>query len=470
MRTIIEPFKIKSIEQISFTEPEERQAILAKACFNPFLIPAEDVLIDLLTDSGTSAMSAKQWAGMMDGDESYAGSRSYFRFVHTAQKIFGFPHIVPVHQGRAAERILFTVLLSVFDANGRPRCAGEGKVIPSNNHFDTTRANIEFNGASAVDLVIAEGREPATLHPFKGNMDVARLETLLHEHRGNVPACMLTITDNTNGGQPVSMENIRTVSGVCKRFGVPLFLDACRFAENAYFIQQREDGYQSKSILEICQEMFSYADGCTMSAKKDAFANIGGFFAVRDEQLYLRCKMLLIITEGFETYGGLAGRDLEAIARGLEEVLDPHYLRYRIHSTAYLGDKLITAGIPIIQPVGGHAIYIDAKAFLDHIPVTQYPGQALVCALFLAGGIRAVEIGSVMFGKYNANGALMPADMELVRLAIPRRVYTQSHMDYVAEVLLGIQQKKRTIGGLRIVEEQPFLRHFTAKFAPVETP
>lgn len=468
MRTIIEPFKIKSVEQLKFTTPEDRQAILERAFFNPFLLPAEDVLIDLLTDSGTSAMSAQQWAGMMNGDESYAGSRSYFRFEEVAHKIFGFTHIIPVHQGRAAERILFTNLLSSIDAHGRLTNTGLGKVIPSNNHFDTTRANIEFNGGTALDLVIEEGKHPATIHPFKGNMDVAKLEALFKEKgKENVPVCMLTITNNTNGGQPVSMKNIRTVSALCKQYGIPFFLDACRFAENAYFIQQREEGYKEQSILDICKEMFSHADGCTMSAKKDAFANIGGFLAMNDEQLYSRCKMLLIITEGFETYGGLAGRDLEAIAQGLEEVLDQHYLEYRIRSTEYLGDKLIAAGIPIIQPVGGHAIYIDAKAFLDHIPVEQYPGQALVCALFVAGGIRAVEIGSVMFGKYDTNSKFVPAEMELVRLAIPRRVYTQSHIDYVAEVLLEIQKTKRTIRGLRITEEPAFLRHFTAKFAPV---
>ncbi len=469
MRTIIEPFKIKSIEQLKFTTPEDRKTILARAFYNPFLIPAEDVLIDLLTDSGTSAMSAKQWAGVMDGDESYAGSRSYFRFEEVTREIFGFQHIIPVHQGRAAERILFTVMLSTFGKDGRPHNAGDGKVIPSNNHFDTTRANIEFNNGTALDLVIEEGKHPSTIHPFKGNMDLVKLEALFKQQGSeNIPVCMLTITDNTNGGQPVSLENIRAVSALCKRFDIPFFLDACRFAENAYFIQQREEGYKEKSILEICREMFSYADGCTMSAKKDAFANIGGFLAMNDETLYNRCKLLLIITEGFETYGGLAGRDLEAIAQGLEEVLDQHYLEYRIRSTAYLGDKLIAAVIPIIQPVGGHAIYIDAKTFLNHIPVEQYPGQALVCALFVAGGIRAVEIGSVMFGTYDAAGTLVPANMELVRLAIPRRVYTQSHIDYVAEVLLGIQKTKQDIRGLRITEEPPFLRHFTAKFKTVQ--
>ncbi len=467
-RTIIEPFRIKAVEQLRFTTRAEREGLLRKAHYNPFLLHADDVLIDLLTDSGTSAMSAKQWAGVMDGDESYAGSRSYFHFEDVAGRIFGFTHIIPVHQGRAAERILFTNLLSDFGEDGRLSPAGAGKLIPSNNHFDTTRANIEFNGAEAVDLVIEEGRHPETLHPFKGNMDVAALEALLREHAsaGRVPVVMLTITDNTNGGQPVSMANIRAVSQACRRHDVPFFLDACRFAENAYFIKLREEGYADRSVLSIAQEMFSYADGCTMSAKKDAFANIGGFLAMNDEQLYERCKMLLIITEGFESYGGLAGRDLEAIAQGLEEVLDEHYLAYRLRSTAYLGEKLTSAGVPILQPPGGHAIYIDARRFFAHVPVDHYPGQAVVAAMYVEGGIRAVEIGSVMFGTYDAQGALVPAAMDLVRLAIPRRVYTQSHIDYVGEVLAEIATKRTTYPGFRIVTEPRFLRHFTATFAP----
>jgi tyrosine phenol-lyase len=468
MKTIIEPFKIKSVERIKFTTVEEREAILKKAFYNPFMIPAEDVLIDLLTDSGTSAMSAKQWAGIMDGDESYAGSRSYYRFEEVTTKIFGFKHIIPVHQGRAAERILFTSILSEMDTDGNLHVNGEGKFIPNNNHFDTTRANIEFNGAAADDLVIEEGKHPSVIHPFKGNIDLNKLEEYINEKgKENIPVCMLTITNNTGGGQPVSMENIRNTHDICTKYGIPLFIDACRFAENAYFIKHREKGYENKSIMEIANEIFSYADGCTMSAKKDAFANIGGFIAMNDEKLYNICKNLLIITEGFETYGGLAGRDMEAIAQGLEEVLEEPYLQYRIRSTWYLGEKLIKGGVPIIQPVGGHAIYIDAKEFLNHIPVDQYPGQALVCELFRTGGIRSVEIGSVMFGKYDSNKKLIPAEMELVRLAIPRRVYTQSHIDYVAEVLLDIKNYRDRLGGFKIIEEPKFLRHFSAKFFPV---
>ncbi len=468
MKTIIEPFKIKSVEKIKFTTIKEREEILKKAYYNPFRIPAEEVLIDLLTDSGTSAMSAKQWAGIMDGDESYAGSKSYFRFEDVTTKIFGFNHIIPVHQGRAAERILFTSLLSDIDSDGNFHINGKGKFIPNNNHFDTTMANIEFNGASADDLVIEEGKHPSVIHPFKGNMDLEKLEKYIKEKgKENIPVCMITITNNTGGGQPVSMENIRNTRYICSKYGIPLFIDACRFAENAYFIKLREKGYENKSILEIANEMFSYADGCTMSAKKDAFANIGGFLAMNDENLYNLCRNLLIITEGFETYGGLAGRDLEAIAQGFEEILEEPYLQYRIRSTWYLGEKLINGGVPIIQPVGGHAIYIDAKEFLSHIPVDQYPGQALVSELYRLGGIRSVEIGSVMFGKYDKNGKLIPAEMELVRLAIPRRVYTQSHIDYVAEVLLDIKESKDKLRGFKIIEEPKFLRHFTSKFAPL---
>lgn len=469
MKTIIEPFKIKTVEYIRFTTLNEREEILKKAFYNPFLIPAEDVLIDLLTDSGTSAMSSKQWAALMDGDESYAGSKSYYRFEEVTRKIFGFKHIIPVHQGRAAERILFTFLLSKIDEDGRYINAGKGKYIPSNNHFDTTRANIEFNGGEAVDLVIEEGKRPDVYHPFKGNMDTKKLIELIEKvNPRNIPVCMLTITNNTGGGQPVSMANIREVSNICHNYGIQFFLDACRFAENAYFIKLREEGYQHKSILEIANEMFSYADGCTMSAKKDAFANIGGFIAMNNDEWYLNCKNLLIITEGYETYGGLAGRDMEAIAQGLEEIIDESYLRYRISSAEYLGNLLTKSDIPILKPVGGHAIYIDAKAFLPHIPVENFPGHALVCELYKKGGIRTVEIGSVMFGKYDSQGKMIPADMELVRMAIPRRVYTQSHIDYVAEVLGEIKEYKEKIKGVRIVEEPKFLRHFTAKFAPVE--
>jgi tyrosine phenol-lyase len=468
MKTIIEPFKIKSVEAVRTTTIEQREEILKSAFYNPFMIPAEDVLIDLLTDSGTSAMSSKQWAAMMDGDESYAGSKSYFKFEAATKKIFGFKHIIPVHQGRAAERILFTFLLSDIDAEGRFVNAGSTKYIPNNNHFDTTRANIEFNGGNAVDLVIEEGKHPEVIHPFKGNMDTKKLsEFIKKEGAKNIPVCMITVTNNTGGGQPVSMENIREVSKICKANKIPFFIDACRFAENAYFIKTREKGYEKKSILEICNEMFSYADGCTMSAKKDAFANIGGFLAMNNEDWYLNCKNLLIITEGYETYGGLAGRDMEAIAQGLEEIVDESYLHYRIHSTKYLGDKLTENGIPIIQPPGGHAIYLDAKAFLSNIPADKYPGQALVAELYRLGGIRAVEIGSVMFGKYDKDGKLIPADMELVRLAIPRRVYTQSHIEYIIEVLCEIKETKNSIRGIKIIEEPKFLRHFTAKFGLV---
>ncbi|MDD5362104.1 MAG: tryptophanase [Ignavibacteria bacterium] len=468
MKTIIEPFRIKSVEAVRTTTIEQREEIIKSAFYNPFLIPAEDVLIDLLTDSGTSAMSSKQWAAMMDGDESYAGSKSYFKFEAATKKIFGFKHIIPVHQGRAAERILFTFLLSDIDAEGRFVNSGSTKYIPNNNHFDTTRANIEFNGGNAVDLVIEEGKHPEVIHPFKGNMDTNKLtEFIKTTGAKNIPVCMITVTNNTGGGQPVSMENIREVSKICKEHKIPFFIDACRFAENAYFIKIREKGYEKKSILEICNEMFSYADGCTMSAKKDAFANIGGFLAMNNEDWYSNCKNLLIITEGYETYGGLAGRDMEAIAQGLEEIVDESYLHYRIHSTKYLGDKLTENGIPIIQPPGGHAIYLDAKAFLSNIPADNYPGQALTAELYRLGGIRAVEIGSVMFGKYDKDGKLIPADMELVRLAIPRRVYTQSHIEYIIEVLCEIKKNKDSIRGIKIIEEPKFLRHFTAKFGLV---
>jgi len=467
MKNNIEPFKIKSVEYVKTTTRKERETILKKAFYNPFMIPAEDVLIDLLTDSGTSAMSAKQWAGIMDGDEAYAGSKSYFRFEKTAKKIFGFKHIVPVHQGRAAERILFTKVLSDIDADGRFINAGKGKYIPSNNHFDTTQANIEFNGGTAVNLVIEEGKHPSVIHPFKGNMDTNKLEKFIKKTGAeNIPICMITITNNTGGGQPVSMDNIKKVSKICKKYKIPFFIDACRFAENSYFIKTREKGYAKKSILEICKEMFSYADGCTMSAKKDALANIGGFVAMNNEEWYVQCKNLLIITEGYETYGGLAGRDMEAIAQGLEEILDENYLRYRIGSTKYLGDKLTEIGVPIIQPPGGHAIYIDAKGFLPNVSVEQYPGLALTAELYKVGGIRSVEIGSIMFGKYDEKGKLIPAEMELVRLAIPRRVYTQSHMDYIVDVFKEIKQDKKKIKGYKIIEQPKFLRHFTAKFAP----
>ena len=452
MKTIIEPFKIKAVEPIYFTTPEERKTILRETYFNPFLIHSDKVLIDLLTDSGTSAMSSNQWAGIMNGDESYAGSPSFFRFEKTVQELTGMPLVIPTHQGRAAEKILFTIT------------GGRGKYFLSNTLFDTTRANIEFSGAKGIDLVCAEGKQPAVPAPFKGNMDVKALQKKIVElGREHVSMLILTVTNNSGGGQPVSMQNIREVQEVCVQYQIPLFIDACRFAENAWFIKKREKGYAGKTIPEIVHEMFSYADGCTMSAKKDAFANIGGFLAMHDESLARQCRNMLIITEGFPSYGGLAGRDLEAIATGLKEVMDENYLQYRIRSIEYINQKLINAGVPVIQPAGGHAVYIDAAAFLPHIPVNQYPGQALVGALYIEGGIRCVEIGSLMFGKYDADGILIPAQMELVRLAIPRRVYTQSHIDYVAEVIIEVYQNKDNIKGLKIIEEAAMLRHFTAK-------
>ncbi|QQS35113.1 MAG: tryptophanase [Ignavibacteriales bacterium] len=453
MKTIIEPFKIKSVEPIRFTTKEERIKLLEDAGYNTFLLHADDVLIDLLTDSGTSAMSSKQWAGIMEGDEAYAGSKSFYRFESAVKNITGLNFIIPTHQGRAAEKILFSIV------------GGPGKYFPNNTHFDTTRANIEFTGAEATDLITEVGKHPEQRADFKGNMDVEKLEAFIKEKgKENIPLCMVTVTNNSGGGQPVSMQNIREVKAVCKKYGIPLFIDACRFAENAYFIKRREKGYEEKSLLEIAQEMFSYADGATMSAKKDALVNIGGFLAINDEELAMKCRNLLIVTEGFPTYGGLAGRDLEAVAQGLEEILDEHYLQYRIRSVEYLGEKMVAAGVPIIEPPGGHAIYIDAKRFLPEIPSEQFPGQSVVCELYIEGGIRAVEIGSVMFGKYDKNGKLIPPPMELVRLAIPRRVYTQSHIDYVLEVILEVFRKRNFMKGYKITYEAPMLRHFTARF------
>lgn len=456
MKTIIEPFRIKTVEPIYFNTKEQRTQILEKAFYNPFLIHSQDVLIDLLTDSGTSAMSSNQWAGIMQGDESYAGSPSFFRFENAVKKITGMPLVIPTHQGRAAEKIIFTIL-------GR-----KGKYFISNTLFDTTRANIEFSGAEGIDLLCEEGKFPTIPASFKGNMNIAALKKVIEEKgAANIPMIIITITNNSGGGQPVSMQNIKEVRQVCTEHHIPLFIDACRFAENAYFIKVREEGYANKTIPEIAKEFFSYADGCTMSAKKDAFANIGGFLAMKDLELAMECRNLLIITEGFTTYGGLAGRDLEAIAIGLNEVMDESYLQYRIRSIEYLTNKLIEAGVPVMQPAGGHAVYIDAKQFLPHIPADQYPGQALVCALFLEGGIRSVEIGSLMFGKYDVSKKLIPAQMELVRLAIPRRVYTQSHIDYVSEVIIEVFEKRKVIKGLDIIEETPLLRHFTVKLKPV---
>jgi tryptophanase len=455
IKTIIEPFRIKSVEPIYFNSKEERLKILHEAHYNVFTIASRQVLIDLLTDSGTSAMSSRQWGGIMEGDESYAGSPSFYRFESMVKRITGMPFVIPTHQGRASEKILFSAV------------GGKGKYFISNTLFDTTRANIEFSGAEGIDLICKEGKDPLVPAPFKGNMNVETLEpTILEKGAANIPMVIMTVTNNSGGGQPVSMANLKAVSVICKKHGIPLFIDACRFAENAYFIKKREAGYADRSIESIAQEMFSYAQGATMSAKKDAFANIGGFLSLHDETLAMECRNLLIITEGFPTYGGLAGRDLEAIAIGLEEVMDENYLHYRIRSMEYLTEKLMAAGVPVMQPAGGHAVYLDAKAFLPHVPVDQYPGQALVCALYTEGGIRTVEIGSLMFGKYDASGKLIPAPLELVRLAIPRRVYTQSHIDYVAEVIIEVYQKRNEIKGLRITEEAPLLRHFTAKLQP----
>ncbi len=456
-RTIIEPFKIKVVEPIRMTTREERIGYLERCGYNVFLLPADEVLIDLLTDSGTSAMSAEQWAAVMRGDESYAGSRSYYRFRDTVKSIFGLRHIIPTHQGRAAERILFSTVC-------RP-----GDVVPNNTHFDTTRANVEAAGARAVDLPIPEGLVPSHRHPFKGNMDVGRLGALIEEEGADrIPLVMLTVTNNTGGGQPVSMENIRAVAEVCRANEIPFYIDACRFAENAYFIKLREDGYGDVPVREIVREMFSYVDGCTMSAKKDGLANIGGFLATNDEALAERERDLLILTEGFPTYGGLAGRDLEATAVGLQEVLEEDYLEYRLASVRYLGEHISSYGVPIMQPPGGHAIYIDAQAFLPHLTPLDLPGQALVAELFVEGGVRGVEIGTVMFGHRDPDsGEETAASMELVRLAIPRRVYTQSHVDYLVEVIQAVWERRASIGGFRFTYQARALRHFTARFEPL---
>ncbi len=454
MAEIIEPFRIKSVEPIRFTTEVERANILRDAKWNPFLIDADEVLIDLLTDSGTSAMSAAQWGAIMTGDESYAGSRSFKRFEAKVQEIFGFKHVIPVHQGRAAEKILMSLV------------GGHGKVIPNNNHFDTTRANIEFTGAEALDLVIEEGRDPDSMHPFKGNIDLSKLSELLAARGEEVTIGMTTVTNNTGGGQPVSMANIRETSHILRAAGKPFIIDSCRFAENAWFIKQREEGYADKSPKEIAQEMFSYADGATMSLKKDGFGNIGGFLALNDDEWAEQARNLLILTEGFPTYGGLAGRDLEALAVGLEEVLDAKYLEYRIATVKYLAKKLVDAGVKIVQPPGGHAVYIDARRFYEHLPASEFPAQVFVCELYLAGGIRGVEIGSGMFGR-NVDGVEIAADRELVRLALPRRVYTQAHVNYVADVITEMYARRTHAVGLKITKQAPFLRHFTAHFEPV---
>lgn len=450
MRTIIEPFRIKSVEPIHMTTREHREEALRKAHFNLFLLKAHDVLIDLLTDSGTGAMSSEQWAGVMRGDESYAGADSFFHFERCLQEITGFEHILPTHQGRASERIVFELV------------GGPGKVVPNNTHFDTTLANVEHSGARAVNLPIEQASDPKNRHPFKGNMDVRALEALIDEVGvERIPLVMVTVTNNSGGGQPVSLENLRAVRAVCDRHGLPLFLDACRFAENAWFIKQREAGQQERPVRQIAREMFDLADGATISAKKDGLVNIGGVLLMRDEALFRRATSLLILTEGYVTYGGLAGRDLEAMAQGFREVLREDYLAYRIRSTEYLGERLLSMGVQIIEPPGGHAVYVDAQAFCPHIPAEQFPGQAVVCGLYRAGGIRACEIGSVMFGRHSR------PKMELVRLAIPRRVYTQSHIDYVLEVFEDLHKKRDDLRGLRIVEEPEALRHFTAKFEEI---
>jgi tyrosine phenol-lyase len=459
MKTIIEPFKIKVVEPIKLTTRDEREAILQRAHYNVFQIPAEDVIIDLLTDSGTSAMSSEQWAGMLRGDESYAGARSWYRFEAVLRELTGMPHILPTHQGRASERILFELV------------GGPGKVIPGNNHFDTTRGNIEHSGAEAVDLVIDEGTRPSSRHPFKGNIDTAKLEALIQRvGASRIPLCMITVTNNTGGGQPVSLANLKAAKAICQRHGIPLFLDGARFAENAYMIKLREPDQQHRSAREIAREMFDLADGATISAKKDGLVNIGGVLLLRDDALAQRADNLLILTEGFVTYGGLAGRDLEAMAQGFTEVLDENYLQYRLRSVQYLGEHLQQAGIQIVEPPGGHAVYIDAAAFCPHIPPAQYPGQALVCALYRHAGIRAVEIGSVMFGRVDPDtGEAASPPMELVRLAIPRRVYTQSHIDYVIEATLGIYKQREGLRGFQIIEAPSALRHFTAKFSEIVT-
>jgi tryptophanase len=454
-RTIIEPFRIHSVEPLRITTEQERRDAIRSAGYNLFNLHADDVLIDLLTDSGTGAMSRDQWAAIQHGDESYAGSPSWFAFLEAVQALFPFPHVIPTHQGRAAEKILFTAI------------GGTGKVVPNNTHFDTTRANVEFTGAEAVDLVIPEGRDPAADHPFKGNMDLGALEALLLERSADVPVVVVTITNNSGGGQPVSLENLHGVRALCDRFGVPMFLDACRFAENAWFIRTREAGQAERSVTEIVREMASLADGMTMSAKKDPMANIGGWLALRDDALAEQCRNLLILTEGFPTYGGLAGRDLEAIAQGLRECVQHDYLRYRIRSTAYLGEALDRAGVPVVKPTGGHAVYLDARALLPHIDPLGYPGQALAVTLYETGGIRGCEIGTVMFGR-GTDGVEAPAAMDLVRLAIPRRTYTQSHVDYVIEVVTIVAAKASDLRGFRIVDQPPQLRHFTARFEPLD--
>ena len=453
-RTIIEPFRIHSVEPLRMTTLRQRQVAMVEAGYNLFKVKAQDVLIDLLTDSGTGAMSRDQWAAIQHGDESYAGSPSYYVFRDAVRELFPFKHVIPTHQGRAAEKIIFSVL------------GGPGKVVPNNTHFDTTRANVEHSGAEAVDLVIAEGRDPQVEHPFKGNMDVEALEALLRARGEDVPVVFVTITNNSGGGQPVSLANLRAVRDVCDAYAKPLFLDACRFAENAWFIREREPGQSGRDVTDIVRDIAALADGMTMSAKKDPMGNIGGWLAMNDDDLANKCRSVLILTEGFPTYGGLAGRDLEALAQGLREAVDHEYLRYRIRSTGYLGKALQRAGVPVLSPIGGHAVYLDARALLPHIPPRQYPGQALALALYEAGGVRSCEIGTVMFGR-QPDGSEIPAPLDLVRLAIPRRTYTQSHIDYVIEVCEHVARHADELTGYRIVDEPPALRHFTAIFEPI---
>lgn len=455
MKTIIEPFRIKTVEPIRFTTQTERQALLKQVYYNLFALKSDDVLIDLLTDSGTSAMSAAQWAAVQQGDESYAGSPSFFRFEAAVKDLAPFKHVIPTHQGRAAEAILFSIL------------GGPGRKIPSNTHFDTTRGNIEAGGAEAFDLLIEEGRHPELDHPFKGNMDLAALKAFLTRHRDDVPCVMLTITNNAGGGQPVSLANIRAVAALAKEHGKPFIIDGCRFAENAWFIKEREAGQKDRPVKDIVRDMFADADGMTMSAKKDAFSNIGGWLALNDDDLALKARNRLILTEGFPTYGGMAGRDLDAIAQGLKEIVDEDYLRYRVRTTAYLTEKLHAMGIPVMRPAGGHAVFVDARKWLPHIPPLAYPGQAAAVALYEIAGIRSCEIGTVMFGA-RPDGTEAPAAMDLVRLALPRRVYTQSHADYIAEAFEEVALKKDNLKGFRIVEQPQLMRHFTAKFAPLQ--
>ena len=453
-RTIIEPFRIHSVQPIRMSTRSERSERLRSAGYNLFRLDADDVLIDLLTDSGTGAMSAEQWAAIQRGDESYAGASSFHRFRDAVTELFPFRHVLPTHQGRAAERILFSVI------------GGPGLVVPNNTHFDTTRANVEATGATAVDLPVQEGLQPGLRHPFKGNMDTAALSRLLEEHPGRVPVVFVTVTNNSGGGQPVSMENLKAVRDVCNRFGVPMFLDACRFAENAWFIKCREAGYADTPVADIVRQMATLADGMTMSAKKDPLANMGGWLALNDDDLAERCRRIEILTEGFPTYGGMAGRDLEAVAQGLAEAVDEDYLRYRVRSTEYLGEALESAGIPVVVPFGGHAVFIDARSLLQNIPPLQYPGQALACALYVEGGVRSCEIGTVMFGL-RPDGTESPAAMDLVRLAIPRRTYTQSHIDYVIEVVSRVGESRSSLRGMKIVSPPSALRHFSATFEPV---